>query len=148
MDCESAVRAVRLELDGELETGLVRDLEAHLSHCRACAARAQEDRRIASVVRAGAPPLSSSVLRVDCDPILRRVRQARQEDLSMIFLLRRVVAAAAVLIIGSGLLIGWNVSGEPRKAEAAVSIRAVALPATGMGMIDADNAIWIALGRR
>ena len=146
MDCESAVRAVRLELDGELEPGLVRELEAHLAHCRACAARAQEDRRIASVVRAGAPPLSSSALRVDCDPILRRVRQARQEDLSMIFLLRRV--AAAVLIIGSGLLIGWNVSGEPRKAEAAVSIRAVALPATGMGMIDADNTIWIALGRR
>ena len=89
--CETARKAVSLQLDGELsEVGSAR-LEAHLRECEACAAYARELAAIAMRLRS--TPLEQPALQFP----LRRARPARMATAAA-----AAVAVAALLLVAAG----------------------------------------------
>ena len=151
MDCERADRLIRREIDGELDPELAAELSEHLKACAACAARARTGRRISEAIRAAAPAPGALAPALDPEEILRRSRRSSQEEASLVRILRRVAAAAALITLVSGIGIVWSTAGEVRKVEAKASIREIAASSAEAHMgalIDSDNTIVIIMSRR
>jgi len=132
-----------METDGRERDEVTR----HIASCPACSKLAREDRQIRGLIRLGAPQ-SESLVTPAPGIVLRRIRQECREEVSLIRILRKVAAAAALLFLGSAILIAWNVSNLPRKVEAETSIQEITICSKDMQvgrLIDDDNTILIAI---
>jgi len=138
---------LRAWIDGELDPRREAEMSLHAASCPACRSRAQEDRRIGKAIRAGSVVLTARPPALDARRILDRVRRIGDEEVRAVRFLRRLSAVAALLILGSGVLIAWSASDGPRQAEARASIRHLAAPAGSLGLIDEENSILIVVRR-
>ena len=123
------------------------ELEAHLRECLGCAAWEEDLRRIRAVIQAGVPAAVCRPLGLNAGRILLQAGRSLAEEAALIRTLRRVVAAAALLTISSGLLASF--SGRWGNAAGEVSIRVVAGSPSGSWfeqIVDEDNSIILMLG--
>jgi anti-sigma factor RsiW len=144
--CPSAQR-LRAWMDGELEPRLEAEVSLHVGLCAKCRSQAHEERRVARMLRSGAMVLAGRSPRLDARRILERSRRAREQEAQTVGFLKRISAAAALLIVASGMAIAWHDAGGSRQAEATTSIRAFAARTAGMACIDEENSFAIVMGR-
>ncbi len=151
MDCKRAGKLLRAWIDGELPHDVAREAADHFRTCPACAALAEEGRRIAKAIRAGTPPATGLPRALDPAAILVRSRASAVEDsLSLIVVLKRVAAAAAVLLMASALLTPWLVSGSTPRHQPPRAYSTIATSAEDASMaaiLDEDSWIVWALQR-
>jgi anti-sigma factor RsiW len=93
-------------LDGELDSARAREVERHVAACSGCQAEAADFRAVSSRLRAaGAAPAP------DADVVLARARRLQSEERQLVFSLKLLSAAAALVLgISLGLAI-WSSSG-------------------------------------
>lgn len=102
MDCERAERKLKAWIDGELDESALRLLDGHVESCPACREKAVDYRAIGYVLRKAKDPVPVS--RVKAGEVRRIVAKARREEERLIGSLQRTaLAAAALLIVSTGL---------------------------------------------
>lgn len=108
MNCAETKKYLDAFVDGELETGLILEVEAHVDGCASCAALAGLKRRIKSeLAAAGARIATPALLRAKIEGLPSRRRNTRLVT----------AAVAAPLAAAAALLVVLNVGRAPAPAD-------------------------------
>ncbi|MGI5819575.1 MAG: zf-HC2 domain-containing protein [Armatimonadota bacterium] len=117
LDCDSARRLIHLRLDGELPEADARLLIEHIERCEVCRRLQEELEQVDAFLREGLGAIETP------EPAVEATRQQigqvrRSRSLRMTWL----PAAAAVLLVGLGLLLGIHRAQRPQEPVAAPAV--------------------------
>ena len=100
MKCKSASVLIKAWLDGELEPTRAARVERHVAECPGCRAVAADFGEISLAVRSFA---AGPVPALDVGRVLARSRHFERESARLVMALRRIAAAAAIVLVASGV---------------------------------------------
>ena len=117
MGCNEIQPFLKAWLDGETDDSRGATIEAHVERCPRCREQADDFRRLSALIRAAEV---SAVPTPDVGKIRGRVAQIKVEDEKTLRFLKRIAAAAAVLLVVTLPLGAWSVLTDSEDARVAI----------------------------